>query len=359
MRTAAWWQQKMNTQLASWSQLRHDNLLYAKQSYTGGIGCSYPKGYVEPIPAFYDAVIRYAERGAEIFAQIENGSQATAYFARLIDAATTLGEIARAELAKEPLDATQIAFLETTLSRSSIGCGEIVYDGWYPSLFYTASDVGESDFIVADVHTAPTDEHGNMVGWVMHAGTGNIDMAVIVCSDPAGGSTAYVGPVMSYHEHVTTGFKRLNDEEWAASYMAEESARPLWVNSYLAGPDGQNRGEVISLRTGTSGVEVQVDHAAPAGALRLSAAPNPTEGAVTFRLDLPAAKAGEECRMTIFDATGRPVATLFEATSAQSGSYMVQWDGRDASGASVASGPYLCRIDCGGTVVTERVTVAR
>jgi hypothetical protein len=28
-------QEKINTQLAGWSQLRHDNLLYAKQSYTG------------------------------------------------------------------------------------------------------------------------------------------------------------------------------------------------------------------------------------------------------------------------------------------------------------------------------------
>ena len=36
MTTAAWWQEKMNTQLGSWSELRHDNVLYAKQSYTGG-----------------------------------------------------------------------------------------------------------------------------------------------------------------------------------------------------------------------------------------------------------------------------------------------------------------------------------
>ena len=53
MQTAGWWQQKMNTQLASWTELRHDNLLYAKPSYTSGIGCSYPYGYVEPIPEFY------------------------------------------------------------------------------------------------------------------------------------------------------------------------------------------------------------------------------------------------------------------------------------------------------------------
>ncbi|HLF19465.1 MAG TPA: DUF3160 domain-containing protein, partial [Bacteroidota bacterium] len=63
MQTAAWWQEKMNTQLASWAQLRHDNLLYAKQSYSGGIVCSFPESYVEPIPQFYAAVKTYAEEG--------------------------------------------------------------------------------------------------------------------------------------------------------------------------------------------------------------------------------------------------------------------------------------------------------
>ncbi|MCB9248138.1 MAG: DUF3160 domain-containing protein [Ignavibacteriales bacterium] len=43
----------MNSQLASWTELRHDNLLYAKQSYTGGVTCSYPFSYVEPIPAIF------------------------------------------------------------------------------------------------------------------------------------------------------------------------------------------------------------------------------------------------------------------------------------------------------------------
>lgn len=35
MQTAAYWQEKINSQLSSWTELRHDNLLYAKQSYTG------------------------------------------------------------------------------------------------------------------------------------------------------------------------------------------------------------------------------------------------------------------------------------------------------------------------------------
>ncbi|MDP2363742.1 MAG: DUF3160 domain-containing protein, partial [Ignavibacteria bacterium] len=56
MQTAAFWQEKMNTQLSSWAELRHDNLLYAKQSYTGGTICSYPYSYVEPFPEFYQSL---------------------------------------------------------------------------------------------------------------------------------------------------------------------------------------------------------------------------------------------------------------------------------------------------------------
>ena len=60
MKTAAFWQEKMNTQLASWAELRHDNLLYAKQSYTGGTVCSYPYSYVEPFPEFYQSLKDFA-----------------------------------------------------------------------------------------------------------------------------------------------------------------------------------------------------------------------------------------------------------------------------------------------------------
>ena len=65
MQTAAWWQQKMNAQLSSWIELRHDNLLYAKQSYTGGVVCSYPYGYVEPVPQFFNSIKILAENTLE------------------------------------------------------------------------------------------------------------------------------------------------------------------------------------------------------------------------------------------------------------------------------------------------------
>src|SRR5690606_40805394 len=45
--TEAWNRRILNTQLASWAELRDDTLLYAKQSYTGVPGCEYPDAYVE------------------------------------------------------------------------------------------------------------------------------------------------------------------------------------------------------------------------------------------------------------------------------------------------------------------------
>ena len=39
MRTRAWAMKTLNTQLASWTQLRHDTILYAKQSWSAGCAC--------------------------------------------------------------------------------------------------------------------------------------------------------------------------------------------------------------------------------------------------------------------------------------------------------------------------------
>lgn len=349
MQTTAWWQEKMNTQLASWAQLRHDNLLYAKQSYSGGIGCSYPKGYVEPIPAFYDAVIAYAERGEEMFADMGNEVVA-GYFGNLAETCGTLGDIARRELNHESLTTEQEEFLSTLLSKKSVLCGIIEYNGWYPKLFFgnylnpQSEDIEAQDLIVADVHTAPTDAHGNFVGWVMHVGTGAVNLAVVTCSDGEGNSTAYVGPVMSYHEHVTTNFERLTDEDWAASVMEEESIRPHWTNVYLAGKDGGSRGEVVTLRTGVSGVEERTF----ASSLESRVFPNPSVGASTFSFAVPPSLAGETVTLAVYDAQGRKVTELVNQELA-AGSYMTRWDGTASDGTRVSDGVYFYTITAGTT----------
>jgi len=60
MQTDAWQDKELSTSLASWTELRHDTILYAKQSYTM-VETAMPTppeekpvvGYVEPVPDFY------------------------------------------------------------------------------------------------------------------------------------------------------------------------------------------------------------------------------------------------------------------------------------------------------------------
>ncbi len=66
MRTHAWAMKTLNTQLASWTELRHDTVLYAKQPYTGLILCEYPDGYVEPRPAFWRKMREMALRTKDL-----------------------------------------------------------------------------------------------------------------------------------------------------------------------------------------------------------------------------------------------------------------------------------------------------
>ena len=58
MQTEAWQEKELNTALASWAELRHDTILYAKQSYTPTMSAMPPPpkpllGYIEPVPEFY------------------------------------------------------------------------------------------------------------------------------------------------------------------------------------------------------------------------------------------------------------------------------------------------------------------
>ncbi|MBK8694156.1 MAG: DUF3160 domain-containing protein [Deltaproteobacteria bacterium] len=50
MTSEAWGRRLLNTQMAAWAEVRHDMVLYAAQSYSMSLGCSYPQAYVDPTP---------------------------------------------------------------------------------------------------------------------------------------------------------------------------------------------------------------------------------------------------------------------------------------------------------------------
>jgi hypothetical protein len=343
MQTAAWWQEKLNTQLASWAQLRHDNVLYGKQSYTAGTTCSYPCGYVEAIPIFYARVDTLMRR-AEAFFQTapEELRDMSFYFGEAAVTCSTLASIAAKELSRIPMSAEDDAFLENTLYWKSQMCGDHPL-GWYPRLFYTPGSEMTANLVVADVHTCPTEESGAPVGWVLHVGTGPVNMAVVIADVPDAGPSAYIGPVLSYYERVTSQFKRLTDEEWATEYGDVSSIRPPWVNAYLADINGGLRpaGEML-----ITGVSAPMRYGIlPADIILAQNFPNPFNPSTQIQFGLP-----EDARVSlgIYDNLGRKVIELVN-DALQAGFHRVTWNGTSGAGSPVATGIYFARF-----VVTSR-----
>lgn len=271
MQTDAWWRQKMNTQLASWTELRHDNILYVKQSYTGGGESFYPCVYVEPFPELYQRISELARTAYGKFVDIpfSDGDLKTDildYFDMLGNITDTLATIARKELTQEPLSSDEIEFMQRIFFVVDWGWGSGYtppdLGGWYLKLLYgpsyTPGPLAEpySDYLVVDYHTTPTDCGGGLVGWVSHAGTGPVDLAILTATLPDANTVAFVGPVMSYYEYTTTDFQRLTDEEWENTYLSQ-AARPDWTDSYLA--DGSGDSKVLEVGSEHPG-DLDSDH---------------------------------------------------------------------------------------------------
>jgi hypothetical protein len=94
---------------------------------------------------------------------------------------------------------------------------------------------------------------------------------------------------------------------------------------------------------------------APAASFLSQNVPNPFNPAtrIAFGLGVPA-----NVSLRIYDAAGRLVRTLVEGAR-PAGRYSELWDGRDARGASVASGVYFCRLDAGRFTQTRKMLLLR
>jgi hypothetical protein len=365
MQTAAFWQQKMNTQLASWTELRHDNLLYAKQSYTGGSVCSYPYSFVEPFPEFYATLNEYSTEAYNYFTSLNFPNpliknKIIYYFGRCKGITDTLQTICEKELDGIPFTNAESAFLGGMIYET--GQSGVSLDGWYPNLFYDDVFRGEfgyeglmeSDHIVADIHTTPTDCIGNYIGAISHVGTGSVNLGVFVTENHLGESTAFVGPVMSYYEYRTTNFLRLTDEEWASTYL-QSALRPEWVNIYLADSLGETRGSGPSLITS---VEKDEDQIIPQSQILLNNYPNPFNPYTIISFSVPYDLTNSFVELKIYDINGRLINTLV-SENLPAGNYLTRWEGDNSNGSKVSSGVYIYSIRVGDRAVNKKMTLLK
>jgi hypothetical protein len=88
----------------------------------------------------------------------------------------------------------------------------------------------------------------------------------------------------------------------------------------------------------------------------LEARPNPSSGAVDLRFRVP--QEGAAGTLAIWDLAGRTVRTLADGRFT-SGAQSIRWDGRDESGARVAAGVYLYRLELDNQRAEGKVTLVR
>jgi hypothetical protein len=230
MRRTTYQRKQLQTQLASWAELRHDTVLYGKQSYTMGVLCEYPEGYVEPYPEFFARLaLLTAEAEKRLGATLTNNTGYAEFFKNFSTTMRYLERLARKELDARPFTAEESGFLKKTIDQRGGGCGPPSYDGWYARLYF-GGEAEKWKPTVSDVHTDPTS------GTVLQEGVGNANF-IVAAIDNQSNRAAYVGPVYSYYEFARPASDRMTDETWRK--LIEKGTlpeRPAWWKQAFPAP---------------------------------------------------------------------------------------------------------------------------
>jgi len=229
MQNTAWMDKELQTALGSWAELRHDTILYAKQSYTGmakGMpampGLTY--GYVEPYPEVYGRVeemMRDLRNNLEALEITPEGiSEKISAFENLL---SKLKIISEKELMQKPLTDEEdklIWNIGANLASMKSFPSEIMEK--------IGSSTDEKIDLVADVHTDPNTKQ------VLEEGVGSPFNIWVIIEDGKGKRLCR-GAVFSYYEFKHPMGDRLTDEEWQEMQKRKKRpSQPGWTTSFIA-----------------------------------------------------------------------------------------------------------------------------
>ncbi|AGL03447.1 DUF3160 domain-containing protein [Desulfoscipio gibsoniae] len=228
MQSQAWTRKDLNSFLASWTELKHDTILYAKQIYAemgGGMAGVDDRGYVEPNPHLYArlaALVNMTREGLasrDLLDQTDRDS-----LDRLEQLALSLKTISEKELSDIPLTDEEFELIRSY--------GGQLEHFWLEAL----SDIGVDHrsaidenpaALVADVATDPG-------GRVLQEATGHIFEIYAVV--PVDGSLRIArGGVYSHYEFSWPLSDRLTDKKWH-ELLDSGQAPPLagWTKTFIA-----------------------------------------------------------------------------------------------------------------------------
>lgn len=230
MRSRAWEDKTLNTALGSWAELRHDTILYAKQSYTMVTRTAMPPqpvmtfGYVEPCPAVY---LRIREMMRDLRGNLEELEldipEVSVKIAQFEELAAALETVSRKELAGGSLERTEYELIW------NIGAVLSSLKRFPPDLMRrVTSGTDDRMDVVADVHTDVNTKQ------VLEEGVGSPFEIHVVVEDQQG-KRLCSGAVFSYYEFKHPMDDRLTDEKWQEmGKNRRRPGQPGWMRSFIA-----------------------------------------------------------------------------------------------------------------------------
>ena len=227
MASEKWELKELYTALGSWTQLRHDTILYAKQSYTLEATAMPPqgdlKGYVEPQPTLYSRLLSLTRMAYDGLGNRGLLSEEISMKFELFDSLLEdMIEISEKEISGEVLTDPEYNLIENIggyleeITTFSVKISQEL-----------ESDADKSVAIVADVHT---DLNSLMA---LEEGVG-YPYTIYVVVNVDGKTYMAQGPVFSYYEFKHPIGDRLTDESWQEMLASsDEPELPPWSDGFI------------------------------------------------------------------------------------------------------------------------------
>lgn len=236
MKSTAWQDKSLNTALGSWAEMRHDTILYSKQTTAecgeGGDDTTEkpPRGYVEPDVHAYTRLrhlLKQLTNGLDKLGMLDDAlREPCKSFDDLLGLLVT---VSTKELANQPLAPEEEETLRRfgdQMTRLNVFTTETEVKRNGETITETSMDSDHDMATAADIHTDTA--HGKALQ--ENAGHANVIYAVF----PAKGKLWIGrGAVFTYYEFEQPIANRLTDEAWQQMLNAGKApGQPVWIKSF-------------------------------------------------------------------------------------------------------------------------------
>lgn len=232
MQTQAWTRKDLQTALGSWTELKHDTILYAKQVMAemgGGEGEELPPhSYVEPNPEAYARLLALAQMTYDgLAARGLLSDLMRANLENLISELQFLKDIAERELNGEPISEDEywhMTYWGGILEQFTLAAADVEGEGNRPVL------EDQKAALVADVATGTNDLQTLVV---LEEAIGQPTPIYVILPDSPW--RVAVGAVFTYYEFTVPPAGRMTDEQWQAQVETGNAPpQPEWTQTFIA-----------------------------------------------------------------------------------------------------------------------------